>query len=85
MVKKKKKPEIELDIFGHFLVPNMEIISETEKKNLLKKYGISETNLPKMKSNDPAAKRLNAQPGDVVKIEREDATSKYNYYRLVVQ
>lgn len=84
MVKKKQKPEVELDVFGHFLVPKMEIISGSEKKNLLKKYNISEGNLPKMRGNDPAAKKLNAQSGDVVKIEREDPTGKCNYYRLVV-
>lgn len=69
---------------GHFLVPRMEILSQIEKKNLLKKYNIAEGNLPKMKSSDPAAKKLGAKPGDVVKIEREDPTAKYNYYRLVV-
>ncbi|MBU0586916.1 DNA-directed RNA polymerase subunit H [Candidatus Micrarchaeota archaeon] len=62
----------------------MEILSETEKKNLLKKLGVSEKLLPKMKSSDPAAKKLNAQEGDVIKIMREDPTAKYNYYRLVV-
>lgn len=62
----------------------MEILSEAEKKNLLKKYGIIETNLPKMKSSDPAAKKIKAEVGDVIKIEREDPTAKYNYYRLVV-
>ncbi len=62
----------------------MEIISESEKKNLLKKYNISEANLPKMKDDDPAAKKLNAQPGNVVKIEREEPTGRHLYYRLVV-
>lgn len=84
MAKKKSKLDFELDIFSHFLVPKMEILSEAEKKNLLKKYGVEEKFLPKMKSSDPAAERLKAQPGDVVKIEREDPTAKYNYYRLVV-
>ncbi len=84
MTKKKKKIEIEIDVFGHFLVPKMEILSEIGKKNLLKKYNVSETNLPKMKSSDPAAKKLKAIPGNVVKIEREDPTAKYNYYRLVI-
>lgn len=84
MSKKKQIIPVEFDIFGHFLVPPMTIISETEKKNLLKKYGISEANLPKMKDSDPAAKKLGAQPGDVVKIERDDPTGKYNYYRLII-
>ncbi|MEW6528642.1 MAG: DNA-directed RNA polymerase subunit H [Candidatus Micrarchaeota archaeon] len=73
-----------IDIFKHFLVPRMEIISKAEKENLLKKYNIVEVNLPKMKVSDPAAKKLNAQIGDVVKIEREDPTAKYNYYRLII-
>lgn len=84
LAKKKQKSDVDLDIFGHFLVPKMELLSETEKKNLLKKYRIAETNLPKMKSSDPAARKLKAEPGDVVRIEREDPTAKYNYYRLVV-
>ncbi|VVB98578.1 DNA-directed RNA polymerase subunit H [uncultured archaeon] len=84
MAKKKQKVELDIDIFGHFLVPKMEILSEAEKKNLLKKYNIPEHNLPKMKSSDAAARKLKAEPGDVVKIEREDPTAKYSYYRLVV-
>ncbi len=62
----------------------MEIISESEKKSLLKKYNIPEHNLPKIKASDPAAKRLGAKAGDVVKIEREDPTAKYSYFRLVI-
>lgn len=82
--KKKQKCELDFNIFEHFLVPKMELLSDAEKKNLLRKYSITESNLPKMKSSDPTAKKLNAEPGDVVKIEREDPTAKYNYYRLVV-
>ena len=84
MVKKKSKLDFELDIFSYFLVPKMNLLTEAEKKGVLKKYSIVEKQLPKMKVTDPVAKKLNAQVGDVVKIERQDPPAKYNYYRLVV-
>ena len=63
----------------------MKIMGEKDKEKLLKKYGISEKDLPLMLEGDPAAKALDAKPGDVVEIKREDPTGPNLYYRLVVE
>ena len=78
------KKTVEFNILKHYLVPQMEIISEKEKASLLKKLGIDESGLPKMLSDDPAVSTLKAEKGDVVKIKREDQTGASYYYRLVV-
>ena len=62
----------------------MEIIGEDAKKRVLKKFGITEEQLPRFKSNDPAVKALGAKVGDVVKIARTDATGSYDAYRIVI-
>jgi DNA-directed RNA polymerase subunit H len=82
--KSKKEAKKEIDVLAHSLVPKMEIIKEDAVKRILEKYGITKEQLPKFRHNDPAVKTLEAEPGDVIKIEREDATGKYNVYRVVV-
>jgi DNA-directed RNA polymerase subunit H len=77
--------EEDLNIFESALVPKHEILPEDEKKNILEHFMIKESQLPKIKSTDPAVKALNAQKGDVLKITRKSPTSgEYFYYRLVV-
>jgi DNA-directed RNA polymerase subunit H len=78
----KKKSTI--DVLEHHLVPKMKILGEKDKEKLLKKYGISENDLPIVLADDPASKALGANPGDVVEIKREDPTGPNSYYRLVV-
>ncbi len=80
---KRKKSKI--DVLSHFLVPPMKVLSEKEKTSLLKKYNVSENMLPKMKKSDPAAIALNANVGDVVRIERDDGTGKFYSYRVIVE
>jgi len=84
LVKKKKTPD-SVNVLDHHLLPKMKVISPEEKARLLSKYGIDETQLPKFYSNDPAVKALKAKLGDVVEINREDITGKYNFYRIVVK
>ncbi len=63
----------------------MKVLAEAEKTKVLKRYGISEDQLPKMFSKDPAAVALKAKAGDVIRIERNDGTGKYPGYRVVVE
>lgn len=79
---KKEKPAI--DVLRHFLVPKMEVLKEEEKKELLDRYGIDESMLPKVSSDDAAVSALGAKAGDVLRIRRKDETGEYDYYRLVV-
>lgn len=78
----KKKTNI--NVLEHHLVPKMKVLGENEKSKVLKKYGISEKELPRMLSDDAAAQVLGAKAGDVVEIKREDPTGASSYYRLVV-
>ena len=75
--KSKKEAKKEIDVLAHNLVPKMEIIKEDAKNRILEKYNI--TGPPKVMWG-----KHDAEPGDVIKIEREDATGKYNVYRIVV-
>ena len=84
-MKKKKRQKIpSLDVLSHKLTPDMKVLSEGEKTKVLSKYGINENQLPKILSKDPAVVALNAVPGNVIRIQRDDATGKYVAYRVVV-
>ncbi len=77
---------MEFSVLDHVLVPKHRILSEEEKRSLLEKFNISEVQLPKILSTDPAVKALGAKPGDVIEIERPSPTAgKTLYYRLVVR
>jgi DNA-directed RNA polymerase subunit H len=77
---------LEFDVTKHELVPKHEILSEEEKAKLLKKYGITIKELPRILASDPAIKSLNPKVGDVVKITRKSKTAGESvYYRVVVR
>jgi DNA-directed RNA polymerase subunit H len=73
------------NIFSHILVPEHVIMAKEEVDELLKKYNITLGQLPKISVKDPAAKLLDAKPGDVIKITRKSETAgQSKYYRLVI-
>lgn len=75
-----------IDIEQHELVPQHELMGEDAVDELLEQYDIRKDQLPKMDRKDVMAKRLNAEPGDVVKITRDSPTAgTATYYRLVVE
>jgi DNA-directed RNA polymerase I, II, and III subunit RPABC1 len=80
----KKKVDKTIDVLSHVLVPEMSVISADEKAKVLKKYGISESQLPVLPDTDPAAVALKASAGDLVKIKRTGETGEYVGYRIVV-
>jgi DNA-directed RNA polymerase subunit H len=76
----------EVDIFKHELVPKHEILNDSQKAELLKRYGIILRQLPRILESDPVMKQLSAKVGDVVKITRKSATAgEAEYYRLVIK
>ncbi len=75
----------EIDITKHFLVPKHRILSQKEKEELLKKYGVKESQLPKILASDPMVKAIGAKPGDIIEIERNLFGKKSIYYRVVVE
>ncbi|MBD3210349.1 DNA-directed RNA polymerase subunit H [Candidatus Micrarchaeota archaeon] len=84
MKRKKKQPSPTLDVLSYFLIPEMKILSGAERTKLLSKYGVDEGRFPKMLAKDPAAKALDAKPGDIVRITRDDGTGKYHAYKIIV-
>ncbi len=74
------------NVMENFLVPRHSIMSEEEVQELLERYGIVREKLPQILMMDPCARAVNAQPGQVLKIERESPTAGTSYYyRLVVE
>jgi len=68
----------------HTLQPKHSKLNEKETNEILKKLNISESQLPKIFSNDPALPE-NCKVGDVIKIERKSQEGKpVFYYRVVV-
>jgi DNA-directed RNA polymerase subunit H len=60
-------------------------MTDKEVSELFKKLGITIENLPKIFDTDPQAKKLEAKPGQVIRIYRKDDKNEYEYYRKVVE
>jgi len=73
------------DIMQHELVPKHRIMSEKEVQELLKKYGVTKKELPKILDTDPVVKALGAKVGDVLEITRKSDLGESKYYRVVVK
>jgi len=76
-----------INILNHELVPKHVILTEEEKKNVMRMYGIKKLNqFPKILKSDPAIKLLEAKPKDLVKIIRKSDTAGQSiYYRIVIE
>ena len=77
--------ELTVNIIEHELVPKHILLSLKEKEDLLKRYRIKDSQLPKILMSDPVARYLGLKRGDVVKIERKSETAgKYITYRIAI-
>ena len=75
--------ELVVNITKHELVPKHILLSPQEKSELLKRYNIKQSQLPKIFVTDPVAKYHGLTRGDVVKIIRVSETAgKYITYRI---
>ncbi|MBU5682500.1 MAG: DNA-directed RNA polymerase subunit H [Candidatus Aenigmatarchaeota archaeon] len=72
-------------VLNHFLSPKYSILSENEKEELLRKYNVKLSQLPKIFVDDPVVKTLGAKVGDIIKIERNILGIRSIYYRVVVE
>ncbi|MHB1829985.1 MAG: DNA-directed RNA polymerase subunit RpoH/Rpb5 C-terminal domain-containing protein [Candidatus Micrarchaeaceae archaeon] len=68
----------------HELVPVHEIMSDKDVKELFRTFNITIDNLPKILESDIQAKKLEAKPGQVLKIYRREGKREYPYYRAVI-
>ena len=75
---------MKIDIQDHMLVPTHEIMTEDEIADEFSDVEYDFKNLPKIRSNDPVVKAIDAKPGDILRITRESQTaSVFVTYRIM--
>ena len=75
---------MKIDIQEHMLVPKHEIMAEDEIADEFSDVEYDFKNLPKIRSNDPVVKAIDAKPGDILRITRESQTAGvFVTYRIV--
>lgn len=79
-----EQKEVLINITQHDLVPKHEPLTPDEKEELLNRYKINESQLPKILKMDPVVRYFGVDPGTVMKITRRSETAgRYVTYRLV--
>ncbi len=85
-------PASRFNVLNHVNVPLHEVLTDSEAKQVLAKYGITKEQLPKIRSTDPVVAVLQKQAsadslsGKIVQITRRSPTAGVAVaYRLIVE
>lgn len=74
-----------IDLQKHVFIPKHSKLSEKESEEFFKSHNFSKVQLPRILIKDPLVKQLDANVGDIIKIERETKLGKHEYFRVVVK
>lgn len=75
---------MKINILEHHYVPEHIKLDQSEVEKLAESLEYDIKDLPKIRSNDPVAKQISAEEGDVIKIIRNsDTAGTFVTYRIV--